>query len=454
MNNKFKKFILLAGDIGVLYLSLYLTLFLRYFNTPVVKSWSSHFWPFTIAFVFWLIIFYISNLYNLNLAVNNRKFFQLTGRALIIAGLTSTAFFYLTPQITIAPKRNLVIYVIIFAILFFLWRQFFNWSLKSYLPKNNLAIIGYNDLAKDLIEDIEQKKHLGYCISFIVDNTLTPPSNLNNIKIVKEINELPDLILKNKISTIIFTANPHESTKLRSILFSCLPLKIDYIDIAKFYENFTGKVPVHSISQMWFLENLNEGSKTLFNLVKRFYDLIFSLLIFIVTLPFWLLAAIVIKLESQGPVFFIMPRAGRNNRLFNLIKFRTMKEEGNDRSPTKVHDPRITGFGKLLRRTRLDELPQVINIIRGEMSFVGPRPERPELVSELEKIIPFYHERLLVKPGLTGWDQVSGEYHSPSPEDSLKKLQYDLFYIKNRSIYLDLSIILKTVATVISRMGI
>lgn len=130
-----------------------------------------------------------------------------------------------------------------------------------------------------------------------------------------------------------------------------------------------------------------------------------------------------------------------------------MREECNDRSPTCSGDPRITKFGNLLRKTRLDELPQVINILRGEMSFVGPRPERSELVRELEKQIPFYGQRTLVKPGLTGSDQISGEYHSPSLEDSLKKLQYDLFYIKNRSIYLDLSIILKTVATVIARKG-
>ena len=130
-----------------------------------------------------------------------------------------------------------------------------------------------------------------------------------------------------------------------------------------------------------------------------------------------------------------------------------MKEQNNDYSPTQANDQRITKFGNILRKTRLDELPQTINILRGEMSFVGPRPERPELAVELAKQIPFYNERLLTKPGLTGPDQISGEYHSPSREDSLKKLQHDLFYIKNRSIYLDLSVILKTIATVISRNG-
>jgi len=130
-----------------------------------------------------------------------------------------------------------------------------------------------------------------------------------------------------------------------------------------------------------------------------------------------------------------------------------MRTEGNDHAPTADADKRITAFGNFLRKTRLDEVPQVINIIKGEMSFVGPRPERPELIAELEKQIPFYRERMLVKPGITGVDQTSGEYHSPSYEDTLKKLQYDLFYIKNRSLYLDIAILLKTIRTVLSRGG-
>jgi lipopolysaccharide/colanic/teichoic acid biosynthesis glycosyltransferase len=131
-----------------------------------------------------------------------------------------------------------------------------------------------------------------------------------------------------------------------------------------------------------------------------------------------------------------------------------MSEDGNDRTPTIANDKRVTKFGKLLRKTRVDELPQVLNILKSEMSFVGPRPERPDIAEQLEKQVPYYHQRLLTKPGVTGWDQISGEYHSPSVEDSLKKLQYDLFYIKNRSIYLDVSILLKTITTIVSRGGI
>ncbi len=308
-------------------------------------------------------------------------------------------------------------------------------------------------MVKELIQEVQQKKHLGYNIVLILDDQNLIKDNLGNIKIITKTEQIPELIKNYKVSNIILTSDPHQSSDLRAALFQCLHLKIDYINIASFYENFTGKVPVDSINQMWFLENLNEGSRVWFDRFKRLYDFILAIVLFIISLLFWPIIALIIKMESRGPIFIIMPRIGRGNKQFKLIKFRTMKEEGNDRSPTRANDPRITRFGRLLRKTRLDEIPQLINIIIGQMSFVGPRPERPELVSALEKQIAFYHERLLVKPGLTGWDQVSGEYHSPSHDDSIKKLQYDLFYIKNRSIYLDFSIILKTIATVVSSKG-
>lgn len=452
MNTNLKKIILLAGDIIMLYLALYFTLLIRYSAQVNQELWQGHFAPFSLIFVAWILIFYISDLYNLNLAVNNSRFFQLTGRSLIIAGLLSIAFFYLNPNINIAPKTNMLIYVIVFAVLFFLWRQFFNWSLKSYLPKNNIAIIGLNYQARELINELKQKPHLGYKISFIINSDLSQ-DNISHIPVFNKIADLKNLIKTKAIDTVVIASDPHKSNELRNILFSCLELKINYIWLPNFYENITGKIPIEAISQMWFLENLSRGSRLGFDFIKRIYDIILALTVLIITLPFWPIIALIIKMESPGPAFFISRRAGKNYKNFKLIKFRTMKEEGNDRSLTQKDDSRVTRFGKFMRTTRIDEIPQMINVLKGEMSFVGPRPERPELIEELEKEVPFYNERMLAKPGVTGWDQISGEYHSPTREDTLKKLQYDLFYIKNRSIYLDLSIILKTIATILSQGG-
>jgi len=451
--NKVKKIGLLAGDAGVFYLSLYLTLLLRYWPKPIDELWQSHLAPFSVIFAVWLLIFYISNLYDLNLAANNIAFFKSTGRSLAVGGLLAILFFYLTPEISIAPKRNLFIFILVFAVIFYLWRQFFNWSLKAYLPKNNIAFIGLNSQVKELIEEFQAKPHLGFTPTFIIDEG-SDQEEFKGIKIFNKIGDLPELIKEQKVVTLVLSSNSSQSDNLRSILFQCLPLKINYISLPNFYESISGKIPVEMINQTWFLENLNEGGRFWFDFVKNLYDFALALTILILTIILWPIIGLIIKITSAGPIFFKQTRVGKNNLTFTIIKFRTMTVANNDHAPTRKQDQRVTKFGLLLRKTRIDELPQVVNILKSEMSFVGPRPERPELIKDLEKNIPFYQERTLVKPGITGWDQVSGEYHSPSQEDTLKKLQYDLFYIKNRSIYLDLSIILKTIATILSRRGV
>jgi exopolysaccharide biosynthesis polyprenyl glycosylphosphotransferase len=322
------------------------------------------------------------------------------------------------------------------------------------LPKNNIAFIGLNSQVIELIKELKEKPHLGFNIIFIIDDKNSEQKEIKGVPISNDISLLSSLISSQKISSVIIASDLHRSEEIRTVLFSCLPLKVNYIDLTNFYESISGRIPVDSINQMWFLENLSEGKKTWFGIAKRSYDFLLALLILLVSAIFWPIIGFIIKLESQGPIFFKQTRSGKNGLPFTIIKFRTMTVAGNNFTPTKEKDLRVTRFGSFLRKTRIDEIPQILNILKGEMSFIGPRPERPELIKELEKKIPFYHERMLVKPGITGWDQISGEYHSPSREDTLKKLQYDLYYIKNRAIYLDLSIILKTIATVISRKGV
>ncbi len=440
MPHKFKKISLLTGDIAILYASLFLALFIRY--KSVYQNWNDHFWHFSIIFSIWIIIFYISNLYNLHIAINNSTFFNRILKTIGISGFVAVLYFYTNPNIGISPKTNLIIFLVLFSILFMTWRRLFNWVLSSYMPKENIGIIGYNEQTKELIKTIQERPHLGYRISFVIDHDE-----------VDKISNLKKIISEKKISSIILSYSLHQSPNLRSTLFSCLSLKINILNLPDFYEKITGKIPLDAINQMWFLENLTEGSKKLFDLFKRFYDIVLALLILALTSLFWPIIGLIIKRESKGPVFFTQKRKTKNNKNFSIIKFRTMTVSSNNYSPTTVNDSRITKFGNLLRKTRIDEIPQVLNILVGDMSFVGPRPERPEYADELKKEIPFYEERMLVKPGLTGWDQISGEYHSPSKEDTIKKMQYDLFYIKNRSIYLDLSIILKTVATILSKGG-
>lgn len=451
MNDRFKKIILLLGDVVVLYLCLFLTLVIRYFNIPTKELWQEHLPLFSIIFIGWLIVFYIVNLYNLKVAVSNSHFFRRIVQGFVIATIFSVLFFYFYPLKNITPKTNLAIFVVIFFVSFILWRKLFNWLLKSYLPRNNIAFIGSGKKVIEIIKELKQKPHLGFKISFILDNE-TDVKEVEGVPVFSNIKSLPELIKSKKVSNIVL-AGAIDSKDIRTTLFECLPFGISYKNITNFYEIITGKVPIESINKSWFLENLSEGDKGGFDGLKRLYDVFFSFLFLIISILFWPIIALIIKMESPGPVFFIQKRLGKNQKIFKILKFRTMRVAGNDYSPTEEKDRRITRFGNFLRKSRLDEIPQIINILKGEMSFVGPRPERVDLVKELEIQIPFYCERMLVKPGVTGWDQISGEYHSPSYEDTMKKLQYDLFYIKNRSIYLDLSIVLKTISTVISQAG-
>ncbi len=453
MRSRFKKIFLLAGDVAFFYLGLYLALTLRYGQIPSGQLWQDHLPSFSFLLLIWILVFYISDLYDLSSIANTPKFIKLALKNFLTAVVISIIFFYITAVAdNISPKTNLAVFAVIYLFLFLAWRKIFSWSLSSYIPKTNLAIIGASPETASLIREIKEKPHLGYKISFVFDPQ-RDKKEFEKIPVFNQAGKLRDLIRKKRINTVILNQNIKNFPEIRSTLFNCLPFKVSFVSLSDIFENITGRVPIDIINQTWFLENLSEGNKDWFDRIKRAYDFAFSLLLLILTSPLYPFIALIIKLESPGPVFFRQKRSGQHGRPFTMIKFRTMKTEANDHSPTQVQDKRITKFGSLLRKTRLDELPQTLNILKGEMSFVGPRPERPELIEKLEGQIPFYGERMLVKPGITGWDQISGEYHSPSYEDTLKKLQYDLFYIKNRSVYLDLSIALKTISTIISKAG-
>ncbi len=211
------------------------------------------------------------------------------------------------------------------------------------------------------------------------------------------------------------------------------------------YEIICGKIPISFIDKNWFLENLKEGEKDFYDKSKRLSDLILAILLLIISSPFLLLIALAIKIEGKGKVFYKQKRVGKDKKEFFLIKFRSMKEDAEKGKAVwaEKKDLRTTRVGAFLRKTHLDELPQLINIIKGDIALVGPRPERPEFVKDLEKQIPYYHLRLLIKPGLTGWAQIKFRY-ARTLMDSFEKFEYDLYYLKNRNLFLDLGIVLKT----------
>jgi sugar transferase (PEP-CTERM system associated) len=238
-------------------------------------------------------------------------------------------------------------------------------------------------------------------------------------------------------------------------LLDCRLRGIRVEDWPTFCEKATGKILVAAVRPSWliFSDGFIKTPRTV--IIKRLFDVTISLAGLIAALPLMVLAAIAIKLESSGPIFYRQPRLGQNGCVFILNKFRSMRQDAEKETGpvwSARRDPRITRVGSILRRTRLDELPQLFNVLVGHMSFIGPRPERPEFVAELQRQIPYYMERLAVKPGITGWAQVRYEYGS-SLEDAVEKLQYDLYYIKNLSLFLDLLIVLSTVQVILFARG-
>ena len=214
------------------------------------------------------------------------------------------------------------------------------------------------------------------------------------------------------------------------------------------------KIPISTLEEVWFIENITKGNKIIYELVKRVVEISFALIVGVIFLPLSIIIAGLIKLTSPGgPMIYRQTRVGRNGNEYTLYKFRTMIPKAEAEGPrwTIPNDPRITKIGKILRRAHLDEIPQLINLLQGNLALVGPRPERPEFVEELKKKIPYYDIRHLIKPGLTGWAQINYRYGA-SIEDAQEKLQYELYYLKNRDLVMDLSIILKTIKLFIYKL--
>ena len=447
--SKLRQLILLLGDWLLLYASLAAALLVRYRRWPETNLWQQHTAIFNWLFIIWLLIFYVANLYNLNVLAKGPRFTERVIKAIVPAGLLSLIIFYLLPAAAIAPKTNLLVFSLIYTGSFLAWRHLWRHSLRRTLPRNNVLLIGYDQMADELWQLLNNAPHLGYKPALLFTQNKDQP--LAGWTVIRQADQLATAIKDYHINTLVIADRYRADEQINQILFSLLPLNLTYLTLSSFYEQLTGKVPLAAIGQLWFLENLNLTEKRWYLTAKRGFDVVLASLGLVISAILWPLIALVIKLASPGPIILKQQRSGRDNQPFTIYKFRTMRVP--DPNKPLTDEQRITASGRWLRQTRLDEIPQLINILKGDMSFIGPRPERPELIDGLAKELPFYNIRSLIRPGITGWDQVSGEYHSPSLEDTYKKLQHDLFYLKNCSIYLDLTIILKTLTTVLSREG-
>ncbi len=421
-----KIFILFVADIAVAFSALALTILLRYGPENFKQEFSAHIFPFSIIVGLFILVFYIFNLYSFRFNRNIADFSNSFIKSILISFAGSIVVFYIFGDLfKLTPKTNLLLFTTIFGLVDFYIRIL----LKRYFVKNriNRKVVLICEEDDSLIEELRRNQNIGYDIV----------AELPRFDLEQVLAHHPDVLVLSD-----FLMHNFED------ICTLAERKITVLKVEKFYEEIFQKVPLEHINHENALVYINQD-KFIYNFTKRMMDVTLSAITLVVLSPIILLITILIKITSPGPVLFPHRRVSLNGREFTIYKFRSMivNAEKNGAVWTSDHktDPRVTPFGKILRSTHLDEIPQLWNILWGDLSFVGPRPERPEFTKDLAKGIAYYNLRHGVKAGLTGWAQVNYRYGS-SVEDAREKLKYDLYYIKNRDIFFDVLIILKTVA--------
>ena len=388
----------------------------------------------------------------------------------LLANLIFNFVPYITPRLPLS-RQPLFIVLLVPTLLLFIGRVFYLLILAQARFRRKVLILGAGwagqTIFQALVEHaqtiynvvgfIDDDRHkLGKEITIAVDDSGQKFDEPKSVKVLGTNQELLDLIQQHQVSTLVLAITWDIGGELYQVLTDCLQLEMEVVPMPLLYEQLTGKVPVEHIGDHWSISMPLEqpGTRMAWHAIKRIFDLFWSTLgmIFLVlTYPF---IALAIRLESKGPVLYTQERMGKHGKVFRVYKFRSMVQDAETDQAVwaQKDDPRVTRVGKLLRKMHIDEFPQFWNILKGDMSVVGPRPERPEFISELAEEIPFYRVRLAAKPGMAGWGLIHQGYGA-SKEDALEKLQYDLYYIKHQSLWLDLYILWRTVVDSLSLGG-
>jgi sugar transferase (PEP-CTERM system associated) len=385
---------------------------------------------------------------------------DLTARLIEALGATSlilAGIYFMAPN-WIVGRGVFLISVLFMVTLVVGWRIAFAWVTQRVAPRERLLLVGTNGAAVDLARELfERRQELGVEIVGFVD---PDPTRLGmavlNPGVIGAIDDIPQLVSTLNVDRVVVSlADARGKLPMDRLLDIRLDSGVTFDHLASVYEEYTGKIAVENLRPSWLIFSEGFRKTRLLMTAKRALDILFSAAGLVIGAPIMLAVAVAVRVTSRGPVLYHQRRVGRHGREFTAHKFRTMRddaERGTGPVWSPVNDTRVTPIGGFLRRTRLDEMPQLWNVLLGEMSFVGPRPERPEFVQQLTERIPFYGQRHVLKPGLTGWAQVRYTYGA-SVEDAIEKLQYDLYYIKNLSIALDFVIVLETIKTVITWKG-
>jgi sugar transferase (PEP-CTERM system associated) len=410
---------------------------------------------FVHALVFQVCLYY-SDLYDVGSMGRRVELLLRAGQATLFAVLTLSLVYFAVPPLN--PGRPIVLLFLPLTFLHVVLGRsvyFWAWGRESFCE--TVLILGTGQSAVKIAREILDNRGLGFRVAgFLSEHAVEVGRRLVNPSVIGTIDQLPELVWKHKVTLIVVAQEDRRGRMPIEQLLECRMAGVRVEEAPSLYETLTGKILVTNLRPSWLVFSQGFNKPRLLRNVKRVGEFCISLLALALTAPLLGLLAVLVKLDSPGPVFYRQERIGEKGRRFLLIKLRTMRVDAEAKTgpvwASSEGDPRLTRLGAFLRKARLDELPQLLNVLRGEMSFVGPRPERAHFVEKLRTVIPYYDERHSVKPGITGWAQIRFRYGS-TVEDAEEKLQYDLYYIKHMSLAFDLGIIFDTLKVVVLGRG-
>jgi sugar transferase (PEP-CTERM system associated) len=408
-----------------------------------------------LATVFCLAAFYLYDLYDFIVMHDRRELVLRLVQALGLAWIALAIAFYAVPALMIGRSVSLIALPLALTLMVG-WRLTIHWLLGHPQIGERILIVGSGDMAIDVARETLDRPDAGFrIVGFVDDDPALLGKSLINPRVVGLTSQLPALVESENIDRIVVAIGDRRGQfPTQQLLSLSLSGNVSIEECASFYERLTGRVSLDMVRPSWLIFS-GRGRQAPMNLIARsVMHRVVALIGAILSLPIAILTALLIKLDSRGPVLYKQERVGKNGRPFTLMKFRSMRTDAEKDGPVWASnsDDRTTRVGRIIRKIRVDEIPQFWNILRGEMNFVGPRPERPHFVAQLAQEIPFYEQRHLIAPGLTGWAQIKYPY-AASIADARRKLEYDLFYIKNQGLALDTAILFETIKTILFSRG-
>ncbi|MEW6127518.1 MAG: TIGR03013 family XrtA/PEP-CTERM system glycosyltransferase [Acidobacteriota bacterium] len=399
--------------------------------------------------------FYISDLYDFRMIRNRTTLYLRILQAIGLAAIVLAVIFYALPQLMLGRGVFLVSLILMLTMMI-CWRIFVMWLIGHPRLSEQVLILGTEESAINVAREVLERQEGGYqIVGFVGDDPGLIGKSLINPRVIGLTSDLATIVEHYHVDRIVVSLNDRRK---RLPYLSLLELRLrDGIAIEEsttFYERLTGKIPTELLRPSWLIFSNHSRLARMYKHGRRLLDIIAAAVGVVLSLPVMLITAILIKLNSRGPIFYTQERVGKGDQVFTIVKFRSMTTDAEKNGPVwaRESDSRVTRVGRIIRKLRIDEIPQFFNVLRGDMSLIGPRPERPQFVEMLAQEIPFYSQRHLIKPGLTGWAQIRYPYGA-SVKDAIEKFQYDLYYIKNQSPVLDLIIVFETIRIVIFGRG-